>query len=137
MKNKHKNRGFTLIEATIAMVLLAMAAAGILLPFANAASVQVEGARQTLAANLATELMEKILLTDPNEIVATYGSYSESKGALLDTKGDLLTDSIYDGFSRSALCQKATVASVDLVAITVSVDHENREITRITTLTSD
>ena len=63
MKRSTKNNGFTLIEATIAMVLLAMAAAGVLLPFANAALVQSEGARQTLAANLATEMMEKVLLS--------------------------------------------------------------------------
>ena len=63
MKRKHnKHFGFTMIEATIAMVILAIAAAGILLPFANAAAVQEEASRQTLAANLASELMEKVLL---------------------------------------------------------------------------
>lgn len=123
-----------MIEATIAMVLLAIAAAGILLPFANAAAVQVEGARQTLAANLASELMEKVLLEDPNDILSIYADYTEADGAMLDTLGNPLTDLVYNGFSRSAASQPATVASVPLVAVTVTVDYQNNEITRITAL---
>ena len=123
-----------MIEAMIAMVLLAIAAAGILLPFANAASVQVEAARQTLAANLASEMMEKVLLSEPNDIIATYGTYVEAEGAMLDTQGDYITDSIYDGFSRSVSSQTATVASVDLVAVTVAVYYQNNEMTQVTAL---
>ena len=118
------------------MVILAIAAAGILLPFAGAASVQVEGARQTLAANLASELMEKVLLSDPNDILVTYADYTEADGAMLDTWGAPLSDSVYAGFSRSATSQPATVASVDMVAVTVRVDYQNSEMTRITTLVS-
>jgi prepilin-type N-terminal cleavage/methylation domain-containing protein len=134
MKRQSRNHGFTLIEATIAMVLLAMAAAGVLLPFANAASVQTEGARQTLAANLATEMMEKVLLTDPNGILLTYVDYTEDDGVMLDTSGSTLTDSIYTGFSRSVACQDATFNSVPLVKISVSVLYEGNEMTRVTTL---
>ena len=134
MKRSTKNNGFTLIEATIAMVLLAMAAAGVLLPFANAASVQQEGARQTLAANLASELMEKVLQSEPNTILSSFGGYVEAKGAMLDTKGELLTDSIYTGFSRSVVSQAVTVKSVPLVKINVSVAYEGNEMTRVTTL---
>lgn len=133
---RYKKRGFTMIEATIAMILLAIAAAGVLLPFANAAAVQAEGARQTLASNLASEMMEKVQLSDPNDIIAGFEGYTESSGSMLDTKGDVLTDSIYEGFSRSVSCQTATVASVELVAVTVSVYYENREMTRITSLVS-
>ena len=134
MNRNTKNNGFTLIEATIAMVLLALAAAGILLPFANAASVQAEGARQTLAANLATEMMEKVLLSEPNDILLNFDGYVEVKGAMLDTKGVVLSDSIYTGFSRSVVIQAVTVKSVPLVEITVSVAYEGNEMTRVTTL---
>ena len=134
MKRQSKNNGFTLIEATIAMVLLAMAAAGILLPFANAASVQEEAARQTLAANLASEMMEKVLQSEPNDILLNFGVYSETKGAMLDTKGVVLSDSIYAGFSRSVVSEAVTVNSVPLVKITVSVAYEGNEMTRVTTL---
>ena len=134
MKRNTKHSGFTLIEATGAMLLLAMAAAGILLPFANAVSVQAEGARQTLAANLASELMEIVLMSEPNDIIATFDEYAEVKGAMLDTKGDLLTDSIYTGFSRSVACQAVAVKLVPLVKITVSVAYEGNEMSRLTTL---
>ena len=134
MKRNTKHSGFTLIEATGAMLLLALAAAGILLPFANAASVQAEGARQTLAANLASEMMEKVLQTETSTILSSFGVYSEAKGAMLDTKGELLTDSIYTGFSRSVVSQAVTVKSVPLVKITVSVAYEGNEMTQVTTL---
>ena len=134
MKRNAKHSGFTMIEAAIAMVLLAMAAAGILLPFANAASVQEEAARQTLAANLASEMMEKVLLSEPNDILAIYDSYAEADGAMLDTSGSPLTDSVYGGFSRSVTSQDATVKSVLLVVVTVSVAYQGNEMTRVTTL---
>ena len=134
MKKIAKNNGFTLIEATGAMLLLALAAAGILLPFANAASVQAAGARQTLAANLASEMMEKVLQSETSAILSSFGVYSEAKGAMLDTKGELLTDSIYTGFSRSVVSQAVTVKSVPLVKITVSVAYEGNEMTQVTTL---
>ena len=134
MKRSIKKHGFTLIEATIAMVLLAMAAAGVLLPFANAASVQEEAARQTLAGNLASEMMEKVLQSEPNDILLNFGVYSETKGAMLDTKGVVLSDSIYAGFSRSVVSEAVTVNSVPLVKITVSVAYEGNEMTRVTTL---
>jgi prepilin-type N-terminal cleavage/methylation domain-containing protein len=134
MKRNAKNHGFTMIEVTIAMVLLAIAAAGVLLPFANAASVQTEAARQTLAANLASELMEKVLLSEPNDILSSFDGYAEAKGAMLDTKGDLLTDSIYSGFSRSVVSEAVTIKSVPLVVVTVSVAWQENEMTRVTTL---
>jgi prepilin-type N-terminal cleavage/methylation domain-containing protein len=137
MKRQIKNHGFTLIEATIAMVLLAMAAAGVLLPFANAASVQQEASRQTLAANLASELMEKVLLSEPNDILSTYAAYTEAPGAMLDTSGEVLNDSIYAEFGRSAFSQAATVKSVPLVIVSVSVDYQGNEMTRVTALVGE
>ena len=137
MKCKQRQSGFTLLEATMAMVLLAIAAAGILLPFANAASVQVEGANQTMAANLASELMEKIQATDYTDILTDYNNYSEAEGALLDAAGQTHTSSAYSGFSRSAICQSATVGSISLITATVKVFYNNREMTQVTTLIGD
>ena len=137
MKRNLKKNGFTMIEATIAMVILAIAAAGVLLPFANAASVQQEAARQVLASNLATELMEKVLLTDPNGLIATYNGYEETEGAMLDTSDNPLTDVIYDGFSRSVGCQAVAVKSVPLVEVTVSVAYYGNEMTCLKTLVSE
>ena len=65
---------------------------------------------------------------------AWYMVVQMSDGAMLDTEGQVLTDMVYDGFSRSVACQPATVASVDLVAVTVEVDYLGNEMTTITTL---
>lgn len=137
MIKKQRQSGFTLLEATMAMVLLAIAAAGILLPFANAASVQAEGANQTMAANLASELMEKISATNYGNVVSIYDGYSEAEGFLLDAAGQVHTGSAYSGFSRNAVCQPATVGSVSLIAVTVKVYHNNREMTQVATLIGD
>ena len=137
MKYKRRQFGFTLLEATMAMVLLAIASAGILLPFANAASVQAEGANQTMAANLASELMEKIQATNYANIILTYNGYSESAGALKDAAGQTHTSSAYTGFSRTAVCQTANVYGVNLIAVTVKVFHDGREMTQVTTLIGD
>ena len=119
------------------MVLLVIAAAGILMPFAGAANMQTEAARQTAAANLASELMEKILMTDYASIISTYDGYNEAEGDLLDAAGILHNGDIYAGFSRCATCSPATVGSVDLIAVTVTVYYQNQEISSVTTLVGD
>jgi prepilin-type N-terminal cleavage/methylation domain-containing protein len=134
MKQKRNNQGFTLLEATFAMVLLAIAAAGILLPFANAASVQAEASRQMMAAALASELLEKVQATDYALIVSMYDGYSEEDGALLNAAGQAHTGSAYAGFRRSAACQPAMAGSVELIAVTVTVFYGGAEMTRVTTL---
>lgn len=119
------------------MVVLVIAAAGILLPFANAASVQTEGARQTMAASLASELIEKISATTYADIITTYNGYSEADGALLDAAGDVHSGAAYAGFSRGAACQTATVGTINLIAVTVTVSYDGNEMTRVTTLVGD
>lgn len=116
------------------MVLLAVAAAGVLLPFAGAANEQAEGARLTLAAHLASELMEKITAADFDSIAATYDGYTENAGGLLDPAGQVHAGSTYAGFSRYGICKNATAASVDVITVTVVVLHNGAEITRVTTL---
>lgn len=136
-KNQNKGTsiksGFTLIEATFAMVLLGIAAAGILLPFANAAAVQAEGARQTMAAYLASELME-ITLQEGYAVLSAGYSTSEDENQMKDANGDIHSGSVYRGFSRDVTCQSAWVGSVNLVAVTVTVYFNGNEMTQITTL---
>ncbi|MDD5135632.1 MAG: type II secretion system protein [Phycisphaerae bacterium] len=64
MKKFIKNSGFTLVEALMALVILSIAAAGLLLPFASSAEVQRQGCNETLAAKLASDLTEQIIATD-------------------------------------------------------------------------
>ena len=107
-KRKKQCKGFSLAEAMLAMVILAAAASSILLPFASGAAVRVEGARRTLAAKLASDLMEEIIAADLDgiNIIDYYSTYpDELQGHIKDASGAEFTDSIYSNFSRSVVCE--------------------------------
>ena len=139
-----KVRGFTLAEAMIAMVILSMAAAGVLLPFSSGAAVQAEGMRSTLAAKLAGDLIEQIINTPFNQIVSNY-NYSEPEGQVKDAAGEVLTDPSYKNFSREVTSQYVDVpVSVDkfsdgvgFILITVRVNYSGRSIAVVNRLISE
>jgi prepilin-type N-terminal cleavage/methylation domain-containing protein len=134
-------RGFTLAEATLAMVLLSIAAAGILLPFASGASVQAEGLHRTLGAVLANSLIEQIAATAFDSIVGTY-NYTESEGQIKDAADATMTDPMYANFSREVSCQyvyvpqQDTVTAPNFVLATVQVRYRGQDIVRISRLIS-
>ena len=107
-KHRAHRNGFTLAEATVAMVVLGMAAAGVLLPFANGASVQAEGLHRSLAAALANNLLERIVTTPFDQIVGRY-NYTEPQGQVKDASGTTFTDPMYANYSREVTCQKVYV----------------------------
>ena len=129
-RRQTRRRGFTLAEATLAMVLLGIAAAGVLMPYASGASVQAEGLHRTLGAVLANDLIEQIVATPYGAIVDAY-NYTESQGQLADSNGVLLTDSMYANFSRAVTCQyvhaaqqsDATVATFILATVDPYIDE--------------
>ncbi len=129
-----RHRGFSLAEAMIATVVLSMAAAGILLPFSGGAAVRAEGMRSTLGSKLAADLMEQIISSDFDQIVAAYGAYSEVEGHVKDAGGVEFSDSSYANFSRGASCeyvymaQESGVAESRFILITVEVYYSGREI---------
>jgi prepilin-type N-terminal cleavage/methylation domain-containing protein len=119
--------GFTLVEAMVAVMVLGIAAASVLFPFISGAALQAEGVNRTLAARLASDLMEQILLLpfhDPDdeasynlgpesgETIPTgfdnlddYDGYSELQGQVKDATGAVFTDSRYANFSRDVTCE--------------------------------
>jgi prepilin-type N-terminal cleavage/methylation domain-containing protein len=125
--------GFTLIEAMMAVVVLAIAAAGVLLPFTSGAAVRAEGRRMTLAAKLAADLMEEIVASPYEDIVTGYDGYSESQGQVKDTAGVVFADSAYANFSREAGCQYVYVpqesgtAEPVFIRATVRVYYQGRQ----------
>jgi len=133
-KHDMRTRGFTLAEAMMAMVVLGIAAAGVLLPFAGGAKVRAEGMRGTLAANLASDLMEEIVNTDYNQIIDKYGTYP-------DTMAEF-TDPMYANFSRGANCVEVDVPvssdefseDVEFIRVTVWVKYNGCEIVVINRL---
>jgi prepilin-type N-terminal cleavage/methylation domain-containing protein len=156
--------GFTLVEAMLAVVVLGIAAAGVLLPFVSGATVRAEGIRRTLAAGLASDLMEQILrlpFHDPNGIASDYKlgpeagdfdniddfhNYTELQGQVKDATGAVFTDPKYANFSRNVTCAYVTVppqaaqtdpAKCDFILVTVRVDYSGKETATIRRLVSE
>ena len=140
-KTKHKS-GFTLAEAMMAVVILGITSTAIILPFSSGAAVQAEGRYRTLAAKLASDLMEEIINTPFADIVSTYNGYAEAQGEVLDVGGVAFTDSNYAKFSRDANCvnvytsQESQAADSQFIHTTVRVYYDGREITVINRLIS-
>ena len=94
----------------IATVVLGIAAAGVLLPFTNGAKLRAEGMRRTLAAGLAGDLMEEIVKTPFDQIIASYSGYAEPQGQAKEMSGVVFTDLHYAKFSRDVTCEYVYVS---------------------------
>lgn len=142
MKDQRLKKGFTLAEALMAMVVLAIATAGLIIPFSSAAAVQSEGTNRTLGAKLAGDLVEKIITADFDQTVAAYNGYSESAGQVKDYGGSIISDSAYTKFSRTAACEyiyvsgQAGIVSPNFIKITVRVYYDGREVAELVRLKS-
>ena len=143
MSSNYKYRkGFTLAEAMIATVVLGIAAAGVLLPFSSGAAVRAEGAHRTLAAKLASDLMEEIVKTPFDQIIVNYDGYAESQGQVKDVSGVVFTDSNYTNFSRDVTCeyvyvsQESSDGEPKFICIIVRVYYRGGETATITRLVS-
>ncbi len=136
-------RGFTLAEAMMAMVVLGIAATGMLLPFTSGAAVRAEGMRITLGAKLASNLMEKIVNTPFDQIVADYDGYSEAEGLVKDAGGAVFTDSYYVRFSRDSSCdyvyvpQESGSGTSKFILVTVRVYYNGKKIAAINRLVGE
>ena len=139
----NNRRGFSLAECMMAMVVLSVAATGVLIPFSSAASVHAAGMRKTLASKVASDLVEEICATDYDSIIGTWDAYSESEGHIKLTGGaSEFTDDAYKYFSRSASCSTASIGSGDDsttlgIWVVVSVDYHGNEIVKMSTLVSE
>jgi prepilin-type N-terminal cleavage/methylation domain-containing protein len=138
-----EKRGFTLAEAMMATVVLGIASAGVLLPFTSGAKVRAEGMRRTLGAKLVSDLMEEIVNTPFEQIVAGYDGYSEAQGQIKDAGGAVFTDSYYAKFSRNSICEYVYVPQESgsgvskYIRITVRVYYSGKEIATINRLVSE
>ena len=130
-------RGFTLVEAMMAVVVLGIAAAGVLLPFVSGTAVRAEGVNRTLAARLASDLMEQIVNTPFDQIVNDYNGYSEPQGQVKDAAGFIFTDSNYANFSRSVVCEyvrvpeESVLAPLKFIRVTVQMYYDSKQIATI------
>lgn len=129
-----REKGFSLAEAVMATFVLSIAAAGILLPFSGGAAVRAEGMRVTLGSKLSADLIEQILRSDFDQIVATYNGHNEAEGQITDASGAKFSDPHYAKLSRSASCeyvyvpQESGAAASRLILIKVEVYYGGRKI---------
>ena len=142
-KTSSKNRkGFSLAEAMMATIVLGVAAAGVLLPFTTGAKVRSEGMRLTLASKLAGDLMEEVVNTPFDQIVANY-NYSEAEGQIKDADGVVFSGSNYSRFSREVSSELIYVAQQDgtkapnFIKVTVRVYYDGGETAIINRLISN
>ena len=123
----------------MATVVLGIAAAGVLLPFTSGAAVRAEGVRRTLAAKLASDLMEEVINAPFDQIAANY-NYAEAQGQVKDASGAVFTDSNYANFSRDVSCVYVWVpqeSRTEFILATVRVYYSGREIAVINRLIAD
>jgi len=113
----------------------------VLLPFTSGASVRAEGMRRTLGAKLAGDLMEEIINTDFDSIIAQY-NYTEPEGQVKDATGVVFTGDNYAGFSREVSCeyvyvpQETGAVEPKFIRATVRVNYNGREVAIINRLIS-
>jgi prepilin-type N-terminal cleavage/methylation domain-containing protein len=135
-------RGFSLPEAMLALVVLAMAAAGVLLPFASGASVQAEGMRQSLGAGLANDLLERVIRTPFAQVVTTWNGYREPPGQIKDASGTMFTDPIYANYSRDVSCsnvyvpQQGRTVAPNFILVSVRAYYQGGQIATVQRLIS-
>ena len=124
----------------MATVVLGFAAAGVMLPFSSGASVQAEGVRLSLAAGLASDLVEEIAAEDFDQIIGLYDGYVEAAGDLKKSSGVVYSDSSYLGLSRESECsyvyvgQQSGLSSPDFILVTVRVYYKGRELIELNRL---
>ena len=147
--------GFTLIEALLASVILALVVGAILMPFTAGAQNAVQNAREVLAANLAQELMEEILsksFNDPDgtnagetnrmkwDDMRDYNNFSESQGNIRNLSGEIFTDPLAANMSRTARVESVYVAGQTtsnpptFLRITVEIRYKGQVIKKISRL---
>ena len=138
MARRKRQSGLTLIEALMASALLAMAAAGILLPITAAAAAQTDAQRRVIATRLAADVIEQVAAESfddimcPDEYSITYDTTSPNLAQLgyplsyKNYKCDVKTNDEY--------LNKGTPQEVKLILLTVKVFDNNRPMITLKTL---
>lgn len=134
----------------MAMVVLAVAASGIFLPFSSAASIHVEATRLTLAAKLAADLVEEITISleeasddEYDGEMTTWNDFYEAEGEVAKYNGDgNYSGDVYSYFSRKSDCVAAVLGSERNTTVlgawvTVTVSFDGREMVTLKTLVSN
>jgi len=137
---RQHERAFTLMEALLAAVILAIAIGAVIMPFTVAMRTQVLEARQTQAVSLAEALMEEVLLRpfeepgdgneDPEPVgcfgpdlgessradfsaIDDFHGYTDLAGTITGPDGKVIDDPAAEGLSRHVTVQYVYVTGQD------------------------
>lgn len=120
------------------MVILAIATSAVILPFSTAGALAQEGAKRTLAASLAADLLEEIqdafATMEPFWVLAIYDNIFEPAGTVKDANGQVFTDPVYSKFARLSTCSDTPVGGESLTWATVYIYYNDIEIFQASTL---
>ena len=137
-----KMKGFTLAEAMIAIVVLGIAASGILLPYTSGAVARQDGVNRTLAIKLASDLMEDIVSRPYNQIIPIYDNLIEDEGDIVDGWGTAFDGPAYSRFSRQTHCiyiytpQESGSTPAKMIRVEVQVNYDGNKIVLLERLIS-
>jgi Tfp pilus assembly protein PilV len=134
MKRDRKQYGFTLLEATFAMVILAAAASGIFLSFATAATLQAEAQHRVLSSRLAADMVETIAAADYDQVQIDYPAGYSQTAAEMGNTGDIYADYRCDVIANASVEVDDGGQMVHLIEVTVAAYYRDMEMTRVTTL---
>jgi type II secretory pathway pseudopilin PulG len=157
-RRRKRGPGFTLLEALLAAVVLAMAVTAITMPFTAGAQNEGFDARRTLAVSLAQEMMEETLtkpFDDPNGIMTPgpepgetsrdkfdniddYHGYKEPAGCITSLDGSIISSPASVGLSREVTCTYVYVNGQSppptFIRVVVVVKHKDQPLVTLTRL---
>ncbi len=96
-------RGLTLLECTLALVIVPMAVAAVVMAVVAGQSQAAESLRQMRAAMLGEALMEQVLALEYDEVSDFCTSFSETPGSLTDPDDTAYPDAL-QAFQRTLAC---------------------------------
>ena len=135
----HNRSGFSLVEAVLAMSILSFSTLGVLIPFVSGAQIRAEGMRRSLAANLASDFMERAVITGYDGLLS-YDGFSEGQGEIANLNGDKYDDSRYADFSREIACENVYMVpesgdqAAKYIKVVVKVYYQGGEMAQLTRL---
>ena len=130
-KQMTKHRGFSLAEAMMAVVVMAIVSAGALLPLTSGQTIRAEGQRKTLAAKLACDMMEELIETPFDDLVNNYDGFTEDQGGVTDCTGGIFSDPMYAKFSITVQIEYPASGSDMLLMATVRVYYDGKEMANL------
>lgn len=131
-------RGLTLLECTLAMIIVPMAVAAVCMAIVAGQSQAAEAMRQTRAAMLAEALMEQALAQPYDEVENFCDSFTETAGNVRDATGTVYPTQ-FQTLQRTLTCEQsqqtvsfgATDFTSDGLSVTVTVLQEGAKIVEI------